>query len=282
MKKILIIILLLFILTGCENNVKPNEGSITLYLSDDYTKYMNYEEVPSFTLTFDGIINTTDVDTIRTFQANFSGNDDLFLSSVINDLITKYEDRVHIDVLSVKESASARINTIENGEVKPLTYPTDDGKEYYETAMFDLENGLKLTIDYRRFVYEGNNYYCWRYERSILMWLYYPLMVIDNNGIKELLILTLPNRIKFKVGPQLNANKLIKDKTYLNNPDLYSFVYLDEFETLEEKKQYVVDYYVNSYEGYFEGNKLYFTYLGVKFFITFDEHKFYINYYGKV
>lgn len=285
MKKLLMILLIgfLLLLSGCRNVVKPNEGQITLYLDEEFTQYMNYEEIPSFTLTFSGVINTSDVDRIKTYQTIFASNDDLKLSGIISDLFNRYQNRMEVVIVEVLENRkTARLNTYEDGELKQLNYPTDDEKEYYEVAYIDLENGLKLTLDYRRFISNGINYYVWRYTSLIGMSIYYPLMVINNNGTKEFVILTLPNLVTFQVGPQLKAKNVINDKNYLASPTFYSFEYLDKFETFDEKKQYVIDYYVNGYEGYFEGDKLLFTYLGVKFKVTFNDTNFYIEFVEKV
>ena len=62
MKKILLVVMLLFsslLLVGCNETV-PNEGSVTLSITESYYDYIKYEDVPSFTLNFEGNLNTID------------------------------------------------------------------------------------------------------------------------------------------------------------------------------------------------------------------------------
>lgn len=283
MKKVLFILLFVFsiILTGCSNKVVPNEEEVTLYLDENFTKYMKYEEVPSFTLSFSGTLNTI-ANVNKTFYTIFASNDDFKLSEIISNLFNKYKDNIYFEVVEVKEESSTRINSKnDNGEIEPLTYSVDDNKVYYEVAYINLENGLKVTFDYRRFMNNDKNYYVWRYESNIGMTINYPLMIIKDNNEKEMVLITLPNRIKYKVGPQLVPEKIIKDDSYLEDIN-YTFEYLSDIEKTKEKQQYVIDYYIENHDGVFISDKLYFTYLGIKFAVVLNDNNFIIKYVEKI
>lgn len=283
MKKILIYILLLSVtmLSGCfKNSVSPNPDKVVLYLSEDYTQYMPYEEVPSFTFTYEGVYNTI-MYVSKSFYAVFATNDDTLLSQDIAKLLAKYEGRVDYVVESEATESWTRINTMENGKQVPHKYDVDDQKIVNETAYIALENGLKLTIDYRRFVSNGVTYYTWRYTSNLAMHLYYPFMVVKENDQKELLLLTLPNRIRYQVGTTLDIKKVMDDDKYLGE-EMYTFSYLEDQDTLAAKKQYVIDYYVNEFDGEMINNELYYNYLGIRYKIIFNDNNFIIKYVQKL
>lgn len=286
MKKIYIIMLFFMILSlsGCfKNEVVPNEGKVKLYLSEEYTKYMPYdaEEIPSFTFSFEGSYNTIKY-VSKSFYAVFATNDDTLLSKDIAKLLEQYKDQVEYVVQGEATEAMTRINTMENGKQVAHKYPVDDQKVIDETAFITLDNGLKLTIDYRRFVSDGVTYYAWRYSMNLAMHLYYPFMVIEENNNKELLLLTLPNKIRYQVGTTLDIERVMGDKKgqYLEE-DRYAFDYLDE-DSLTLKQKYVKDYYINGYDGEMIGDELYFNYLGIRYKIKFTDSKFYISYVEKL
>jgi len=290
MKKILIIILLLVItLSGCFKNTNiEHNGSLTLSIRDEYAEQMHYDELPIFTFEFEGTIYTSD-NTPQPYYVIFRGNNDFHLSEQISKLFDKYADRMEVVVIETKESTTERLNNRdEEGEAIPEFLATDDGKRYYEVAFIELENGMKLSLDYRRFVSGGKNYYVWRYESNISMTLYYPLMVVENFGEKEIVLLTIPNRISYQVGPQLKIVNIMKDPDYLLDAkytlsyELYS-PQEDAIDnrTTAEKQQYVIDYYINDCGGEFVSEDIYFTYLGNNFSVVLLEDYFTIRYMGK-
>ena len=120
MKKILLLLLLFIspiVLTGCglTNNSVPNEGTITLNMTDEYLSYLDYKasEVPNFTLSFDGVINTNEAVESNN-QIIFSNNDDFTVSEIIANLINKYKDdktRFTSIVVSEELKAETRMNS---------------------------------------------------------------------------------------------------------------------------------------------------------------------------
>ncbi len=288
MKKIFLILFFLCICmcSGCISNpVVSNEGKITLYIEENYQSYMPYakEDIPTYTFTFNGNLNTIR-DVPRTYYTVFSQNEDIILSDALNELFIQYQESIYIDVLATEDVKTTKFTTIdENGKIKNVEYTPDDHKIYEETAYIPLDNGLNLTVDYRRFVYEGHNYYTWRMKQSITMWLYYPLMVIEEQDEKELLIVPLPHLVSTHLSPQLKLNSMMKGKEYVYpNVLYYGYNYPEIFETLEEKQKYVREFYLNHYDGQLEEDgTISITYLGICFQIQLDENNFKVNYMGK-
>lgn len=286
MKKIYMIVLvfLLFALTGCfKNSVLPNENKVILKLEDKYVQLMPYkeEEVPSFVFEFEGSFNTIEY-VSKSYYSVFATNDDFLLSNEIEKILNKYANRVEYVIQAEDVQATTRINSMNaEGKQVPHHYPVDDLEVFDEVAFIDLENGLKMSLDYRRFKSEGKTYYVWRYTQNVSMYLYYPLMVIKEGQEKELLILTIPNQIKFQVGTTLAFDKLLKNDDYLD-VNKYTFNYLESFTTLEDKKAHIIDYYVNGYEGVLEGNIVYFNYLNIRYKTTLLEDYFTIEYVEKL
>ncbi|MCI5939456.1 MAG: hypothetical protein SOU07_06805 [Bacilli bacterium] len=294
MKKLLLILLSLVVisLSGCfQSVVIPNENSITLTLDDDFAYVTKATSIPSFTFEFDGTLNTNkNVD--KKYYTVFTNNEDQILSDALQKLFNKYQDRMYVDVTGedkVKTTLFSKLD--EFGKVINEKYEPDDHKVYEETAYISLENGLKLTVDYRRFVYNGKNYYTWKYTASITMYLYYPLMKIEDNNENKLVIISLPNRISFQVGPQLVLSNLLNGSTYTDSNDCtrYTFNYLQELDeegkdklTLEDKQQYIIDYYVNEMNGIVDKakNTITYTYLGNSFEVELLEKNFKMHYKG--
>ena len=286
MKKILIILLfLIFALTGCiKNTYTDNEGEITLTIREDFAERMPYDEIPSYTFTFEGVLKTIAKSKDAVYQPYyviFAGNDDFHLSEQISNLFARYEGKIDFVIVEERDVEKGRLNSRdEDGEAIPQYLDIDDGKEYYEIAFIKLETRMKLSLAYRRFTSEEVTYYVWRYESNISMTLYYPLMVIEENGVKEIVLLTLPNRIEFQVGPGLVVDKILKNPDYLED-EKYTLRYLDEHKTVLDKQNYVRDYYIHECGGEYIGDKIHFTYLGIEFSVEFHNEYFTIRYVGK-
>lgn len=276
LRKILLIIVLVFsslLLVGCNETV-GNENSVTLYLADSYKEMIKGTEVPTFTLNFNGNLNTI-ANVNKTYYTVFSNNDDIILSDAIKELLAQNEGRVEYVVVNEDEVAQRKFSVIENGVLKNIDMKCDDNKVYDEVAYIDLENGLKLTIDYCRFVSDGVTYYTWRYSRSIAMYLYYPLMKINNNSNVELVLLTLPNKVKLHVGPELKLINILDKDQYLEKA-MYTFEY-QSGETEEKKKEYVVNYYKSYNYNKIDDNTFTFEYLNNKFKVELQETTFSIE-----
>ena len=277
----LILIVLAFTLSSCKGNqVESNTGSITLKFPEEYMSYVPYEEVPNFVFEFEGVINTVTGVTLSN-SIIFSNNDDFILSDIISDFLKSYEekDRLSFRLISKQENYETKLNTLEpdeNGELKHKSHvlKVKDGEVFEEIAIIDLENGLTLSIYYRRFVsdFEGEykTYYAWSYRTLMEMTLQYPVMLhVNEKGEKEFLIVPLPTNVNahISVARQLPLQKLLNDE-YLkdkyrrfNYPD-YSLDPSDgkEFD-LDANIKKVKDYYIRDFNGRDENGSL-FSYLG--------------------
>lgn len=264
MKKIFNILLLLFItvvLTGC---VKPkvNKDNVTFSIPEEFKSYMPYEKLPEFSLEVTKPVNSHPQE--KPFTKILMQNDDYYISDLISKTINKYKDlnRVHIELVEKNNSKKAQINYRDgSGKVRKDYLLTDDGFAYYEVAYLDLESGLKLTIDYRRFKHGGKEYFVWRETSGLNMTLYYPLMVTKINGEFKILLLTLPPLVKFQVSPLLRVKRILKDE-YLK-PEHYTFL-------VKSNKEEVIKYYKQF--GYDEASET-FNYLGYNFKLEFLEQE---------
>ena len=221
---LLVVVLFLTVFLCSCNETIPNDGKVTLDISEEYKKYID-TEIPSFTLYFDGTLNTIK-NVNKSYYTVFSSNDDIILSDALDKLFLEYKDSMYTEITATKKSRTREFSCLENGKVKNKNLPLDDEESYNEVAYIDLNNGLKLTIDYCRFVSEGKTYYSWCYERSISMYLYYPLMVVNENDTKKINIITVPNRVKIHVTPELRLKNILSKDLYLKD-DLYVFEYVD-------------------------------------------------------
>lgn len=300
MKKVLLSLLLILtiLLTGCfgdansifGNSVNPNQDKIVFTIEDDFASFLVGDEIPTFTFEFDGNLNTVK-NVNKKFYTSFTKNEDKILSDALTNLFEKYKDNIYFDTIGSDEVQTTLFSTLDQyGNVVNVEYEPDDKKVYEETAYISLENGLKLTVDYRRFTYNGKTYYSWKYTAAITMYLYYPCMVIEGaegSLTNNLVLISLPNRVTFKVGPNQRLDTLINSKTYIDDEDCiyYTFNYLESDDkdvtlTLDQKQQYVIDYYINEMNGSYDENTktISYSYLGNNFTVELLENNFKMHY----
>ena len=298
MKKILIILVLFFsiYLTGCGdlfvNQVTPNQDSITLKLDDDYASVIE-GDVPTFTFNFNGNLNTIK-NGVKSYQAIFSNNEDIILSDALNKFFEENKENTYIHLNSKDIVDTVLFSTLDEN----LKYTPDNKEVFNETAYVSLDNGLKLTVDYSRFIYNGKTYYTWALTHSINMQLYYPMMAIENGLTNKLVLITLPNRVTYSVGPSLELSNVLNGVSYIDDEDCmyYTFKYITDLngdgkeDELSLQQQYIIDYYVNGYDGVYSEYQeevedevvthkvLTYSYLGNDFKIELFEKNFKMNY----
>ena len=87
MKKIFLLFVLFLSLIGLVacNETVPNDGSVKLDITDAYKQYIKYDDIPSFTLNFDGNLNTI-ANVNKSYYTVFSSNDDIILSDALSEL----------------------------------------------------------------------------------------------------------------------------------------------------------------------------------------------------
>lgn len=279
-------VLLLGILSGCSSPLTFHEDGIELRLHAGYQRYMTYEEVPTYTFGKGYNLNALTREEAP-HEAILSGNDDFLVSDIITALFEENKDRLVIkeDNRSISSTTKMNRRTYNTAKEKYETesislgvdaIDTEEGRISYvfeETAYVGLENGLQLTLEYRRFVSDGETYYAWRYTKSIKIYLHYPLMLLPD---KEMLILTLPTYTRYSVGPQLKLDNVIQEETYLD-PSYYHFAYRDDLPTQADSVEYITDYYKTYHNGVIVDSTLQFTYLDRVFKIEFLETSFLIS-----
>lgn len=289
---VLLLLILSFFLTGCFvsfSAVVPNENSITLKLDEDFASVIE-GELPEFTFEFEGNLNTIK-NVNKAFYTVFSNNDDKILSDALVLLFEKYKDNIYFDLVGTDKDVHSTLfsrldkyGKVYNEEIEP-----DNHMVYEETAYISLENGLKLTVDYRKFYYNGEVYYTWKYSASITMYLYYPMMAIkkEDSLTNKIVLITLPNRVTFKIGPSLSLQSIYNGSKYTDKEDsvYYTFDYVKDFgekeeATLEQQQQYVIDYYVNNCNGTYneETKVINFSYLGNNFMVQLFDNNFKMRY----
>lgn len=296
---LLIIMLLLFGLYGCGGNeVEPNEEKIVFGIPDDYLEYLPYDEVPNYELNFTGTIYTT-VGVSISNKKFFAKNDDFYISDIIASLLAEYQekDRLTVRLFRQDEQFETRMNKLEldkKGNLKQFSQimKVKDGKIFNEIAYIALENGLTLSIEYRRFIsdFEGyeKTYYTWRYTSPLNMVLHYPLMLTKNEiGKEQILIVPTPTKVVYHLGvsTQLPVKSLLKGFEKYTEANFRRFNYPNfsndprenEHFDLEENIELVKQFYIRDFSAYEKDNNLYFEYLNQNFKITFEEEFFLID-----
>ena len=284
----LICLLTLFILlTGCSCNCSEMfevkyismENEFTLSIDSNLVEHLDCENIPDFTLTYDGIINVGENRTGE-FEYALYRNDDYFVSRVFEKLIEEYEEKNRIAYKLVKtdNEVEAWMNTYEdplNTETTVKDYiKVKDSKVYNEMAYIALENGLILSFNYARFSdFSGNTYYRWQKTEGIRFVLHYPLMMFKNKetNINQFVLMALPKGVIYSYSTTTKKlDSILGNDKYLES-EWYTYNYVNSY---EEDYQAYVDYYINNFNGKWVDGKLRHDYLGHTFDITFTEENF--------
>lgn len=299
--KFLTILLLLWLainLFACGGNqVVGNQGKVIFEFPEESLQYLPYNDVPNYILEFDGMINTA-IGATTSNKKFFSKNDDFFMSDILEKLFSSYQtkDRLTTRLINQEEKYETRINRLvetESGNMKQegLILKVENGEIFNEIAYLILENGLTLSVEYRRFITiideEPKTIYTWRYTTPLNAVLHYPLIVhLNEKSEKELLIVPLPMKVIYHLGvtTQISISTLLKEEKY-QDANFRSFYYpeysndprdKDKFDR-EENVQIVKKYYERDFQGRMVDNDFVFSYLGYDFKVIFDDVFFRID-----
>ena len=243
------------------------------------------------------LFQEVDIDSTRSYHVN---EEDLIINNISNKgygnvdytFALNYDSPFLLYPLTQPHGKSkAGLLTVSTASITDLvrrSLPSEEGlstlidlDRCYAKNYIELENGLKLTIDYSRFISGGKTYYTWRYSASITLYLYYPLMAIDDNGTRKIVLLTLPNCTSFKVNPEQKVSSLLTKKQYLDE-SMYTFNYFERTDIESfDKKQNVLDYYSDYNLNKIEDNKYTFDYLNNRFVLTLKETSFSVAWQAK-
>jgi len=302
MKKVISICMLIisiFLLTSCGGNkVTPNQGEIIFSFPEEYIEYLPYSEVPTYTFTFEGNLNTI-VNATTSNKKVFGKNDDFVFSDILRDLFNKYEekDRITYRVLRDQEAQETRMNILveKDGEFfqESQKLKVENDIIYEELAFISLENGLTLSCEYRRFDSiideEFKTLITWKYTTPLNIVLQYPIILnLNENGEKEILLTPIPPNVIYHLGisDRLLLSTILEKDTYLN--EYYRSFYYPDYNddprfnnddfNLEANIELVKEYYIRDANGRMDNDEFYFTYLDKDFKITFKETTFIIDY----
>lgn len=305
MKKwlMLLIVMISLFVSSCgffETELREIEDEITLSIKEDFIEYLGYEEkdIPTYTFEFEGKINIT----LRNTGPNeiiFSGNDDFRISEMVEEFLKYHEENgiISYRTLNVQKKYETHLNkrtVLDDGTVKTerVYLKVTDGDLHNEIAYITLDNGLQLTMNFCRFEGEINGvkktYYAWQYSESIRLILYYPLMVVDDKNVeRKILIVALPNKVINKIEPRYDVKGLMTKDTYLDS-SYYTYPYPDYDEETSSSDydpsdsiNNIKNYYIERYNGRYEGEDFVYTYLGYDFKVEFYNTNFVITFIAR-
>jgi hypothetical protein len=207
-----------------------NQDQITFSFPDEYKKYLPYEEIPNYTLPFEGLTFNTNDSASTSNKKVFGKNDDFLMSDVLSALFKSYEEKNRIDYRVLSEDFALitkmnRLITNDKGELvqETIELTVYQDKVYNKIAYISLENGLNLSIEYRHFKSlindEVKDFYSWRYAAPLNMVLHYSFIVNQlKDGSKEFVLIPLPNKVIYHLGitEKLSVETVLKKEIYFD------------------------------------------------------------------
>ena len=282
---LLLSVLLVIVLSSCnlfKTELVSYENEITLSYDSDLSGHLAYDEatLPSYTIKFSGKVNITKQRTGE-YECIFSGNDDFFVSKIVEAIIEEYKtkERVSFYTSKIEETNETWMNRRDEEVDEKVYIKVKDGKIYNELAYITLENGLQLTINYARFVDSETNltYYRWQKTQSIRIFLHYPLMVIDKDDERKFVFIAVPNQVRLKFDTTTKQIKDLLAKDKFTTSEWYTYDYQHSYS--EDYDNYL-NYYKDNFNGRFDGDDFVYDYLGYTFKVAFNESNFVISYVG--
>lgn len=276
---LLLSLILSIVLCGCklfETVIVTYDNELTLQMVEEYKPYFPYN-LPTFTLKFDGSVNTTEQRT-GPYEVVFTQNDDFFISDILSNLFAEYESKGSLLIYNIgtDEEAETWMNTYdEEGNHSKEYIKVLNNKIYNEIAYMTLDNGLILSVNYAKIIDWNNNiYYRWQKTESIRMIIHYPLMVTENSNFETMfLLLPLPAGVIKKFDTTTKSLETItsKDK-FKNDMSYYTYDYISIW-----NKETVREYYINGFNGHEEDGEFIIEYFGYNFSVEFNEDNFVIK-----
>jgi hypothetical protein len=276
MKKVFQIMILMMVglLIGCGPTYYAVENQIIITVPSDLVEHMPYDDevLPKFIYSFEGSRN------IASHSAEhmiiLTKNDDFIVSNEIESILNEYESK---SLITKRNEQAAERNIARLGGQEFII--TEPSYEYWHILY--LEDGSRLSMEYRRFTSEGKIYYGWTYSSGITMKLELPLMVrqeMINSGTKKVFyLLPLPFQVKYELSNNISVKRLLSNDDYVMNQSWYTFSYPEDIEealTKNEKIEYIKQWYNQYCFGRMIGEDYVITYLGYDFMINFDTMRF--------
>ena len=260
-------------IVGCGPAYLSYDNEIVVSIPSSFAEYMPYEkeELPKFVYQFDGTRTVAGYSKDNLFI--LTKNDDLIISEEIKDILSNYTED---SLITRKSEQAAETNTaLLGGQKFPIIEPS---YEYWHILF--LEDGSRLSIEYRKFTSNNVDYYGWTYANGITMRLEIPLMVreemINQELTKVLYMIPLPYHVKYEISTNIDLKRVLSNSDYRTNNSWYTFSYPEDIESSMskiEKVEYVKQWYDKYCNGRQEGNDYIVSYLGYNFIINFDAIK---------
>ncbi len=276
-KSILMIVIFisLFSLTSCnllKNKYIVKENGVDITILEEYKEHMLVlEKMPVIHFDYPNVrIATNSTNALVTFVQN----DPYQFSDAFSKHLAMYDAEQIIET-RVEE------RTEKGGAKFGKDYlPIDGGDKSLEKIIIaTLDDGTRVSYTFRTFTSGGKVYYAYTYVENIKISLELPLMAVDNNGKRKLVLLPLPYDTKYIVGSNIELDSLLKKDIYLDNTteQYYHFNYPTYLKTKSLEKDYLISETTKWYEKHCnlhqENGQNVIEYLGVKFSIDFNQTK---------
>lgn len=277
MKKIitsLLLMLTLFVATGCQNNYITMGEGVDITLTEELKAHMlNPTNLPNLHFDYDGVRIS---DYSNNARVIFVQNDQYALSDAFAKHLAQFtSDQIVETKSTIREEDKKGANFA--GDKLPL----DEGTDSLEKIIIvTTSDGTRYSYLYRTFISGGKVYYAYTYVENMSITLEMPLMVVKSEGKNKLVLLPLPYNTKYLVGgANTELESLVEKDTFLNtnDKDTYIFSYPSYLQDQNKDKDFLVTsvkaWYEKHCSGHIENDLFVIEYLGVKFSIDFNQEK---------
>ncbi len=278
MKKIWAIItifILSFFLNSCgllKNKYVEKPNGVDITILEEYKEHMLVlNTIPVIHFDYPNVrISTDSTNALVTFVQN----DPYQFSDAFASHLATYRDDQIIET-----------RVVEREEKKGAKFgndylPIDNGNKSLEKIIIaTLDDGTRVSYSFRTFTSNGKVYYAYTYIENIKIGLEMPLMCVQDDNTRKLVLLPLPYDTKYIVGSNTDLDKLLKKDEYLSgtSEDYYTFSYPLYLREKSMDKEVLINELMNWYQTHchleeVDGN-YFIEYLGVKFQIYFNLEK---------
>lgn len=279
MKKI-VSILSIFILTlvmnSCsllKNKYITMANGVDITIPNEYKEHMLLpNHIPIIHFDLENVRISTDS---TNSLVRFVQNDPYILSDAMANHLSRYTNNQIIETRSVEreEKKGAKLGSD--------YLPIDEGTKSLEKIIIATQNdGTRISYSFRTFQSSGKIYYAYSYTENMSIALEMPLMVVREKDIKKLVLLPIPYNTKYIIGGyNIELDSLLKKDQYLDTTkeNYYIFNYPTYLKAINADTSYLInevkDWYIKHCNGHFEDNQFVIEYLGVKFWIDFNQEK---------
>lgn len=298
-KRLTIIYFLLPLLFLCscscklKNSYKVMDNGVNITIKDEFLNHMLIKDsVPKIHFDYNGVRISTNLSDSSIVY--FVQNNQLELSDAYERHLSQYNDDELITTREVEREEKKGAILGKN------RYPIDEGTKSLEKIVIATrKDGTRVSYSFRTFTSNGKIYYAYTYIENMSIALEMPLMTVEDNGVKKLVLLPLAYDTRYIVGGRnIDINKLLEKDEYLNTTDenYYVFNYSSYLQNITTEKdgleELVKNWYIKYCNGHYEENVFVVEYLGVRFSIDFNyeklntvtekiENAYKINYLGK-